>query len=46
MFGWKTPLDVIEGLFLMDIDEYTPIDRVRQAGPLDFARLKNDVSIG
>ena len=46
MFGWKTPLDVIEGLFLMDINKYAPVDRVGQARSLDLVRLKNDVSIG
>ena len=46
VFGWKTPLDVIEGLFLMDIDKYAPVDRVGQARSLDLVRLKNDVSIG
>jgi hypothetical protein len=46
MFGWKTPLDVIEGLFLMDIDEDTSIDRIGKARPFDFVRLKDDVSIG
>jgi hypothetical protein len=46
MFGWETPLDVIESLFLMDIDEHTSIDRVGKARPFDFAGLKDDVSIG
>jgi hypothetical protein len=27
MFGWETPLDVVKGLFLMDVDEDTSIDR-------------------
>ena len=46
VFGRKTPLDVIEGLFLVDIDEHTSIDRVGQARPFDFVRLKDDVSVG
>jgi len=46
MFSWKTPLDVIEGLFFMDIDEDTSIDRIGKARPFDFVRLKDDVSIG
>jgi hypothetical protein len=31
MFGRETPLDIIEGLLLVDIDEYTSIDRIGQA---------------
>jgi hypothetical protein len=30
----------------VDIDEYTSIDRVGKPRPFDFARLKDDVSIG
>ena len=44
MFGWKTPLDVVKGLFLMDVDEDASIDRIENASPFDFARLKDDVS--
>ena len=46
MFGGKTPLDVIEGLFLMYVDENTSIDRIGKARPFDFMWLKDDVSIG
>ena len=46
MFGWKTPLDVIKGLFIVDIDQDTPIDRIGNARPPDFVRLKDNVSIG
>ena len=31
VFGGKAPLDVIKGLFLVDIDEHTSIDRIGQA---------------
>ena len=46
VFGWKTPLDVIEGLFLVNIDQHTSIDRIGQARAFDFVRLKDDVSVG
>ena len=46
VFGWKTPLDVIQGLFFVDINKYAPVDGVGQARSLDLMRLKNDVSIG
>ena len=46
VFSRKAPLDVIEGLFLVDIDQHTSIDRVGQARPFDFVRLKDDIPVG
>jgi hypothetical protein len=46
MFGRKTPLNLIEGLFVVDVDEHTSINRIGKARPLDFARPKDHVSIG
>ena len=46
MLGWKTALDIVERLLFVDIYEYPSVDRVGQAGPLDFAGLKEDVAIG
>jgi hypothetical protein len=46
MFGWKTALDVIKGLFLMDIDEDTPIDRIGNARPFDYMWLSDRITVG
>ena len=45
MLGRITPLDVVEGFFLMNIDQHTSIDRVSKTGALDFMRLKDDVTV-
>ena len=39
------PLDIVEHAFLVDVDEHLAIDRGPQTGPLDFARLKDDVAV-
>src|SRR5262249_47110247 len=46
VFGRKATLDVIESLFLVNIDQYTAIDRVGQAPLFNFVWLKDDVPIG
>ena len=45
MVGRMAPRDVVERLFLMDIDEHR-IDHFGQSGALDLVRLKNDVAVG
>src|SRR5215467_16328325 len=44
--GRKTPLDVGQHLLLVQVDQYTPLDRVPQARALHLARLKNHVTVG
>jgi len=45
MGGRMAPLDVVERLFLVDIDEHR-IDHFGQPGALDLMRLKDDVAVG
>jgi DNA-binding Lrp family transcriptional regulator len=33
MFGWKTPPNVIDGLFLVDIADHTSVNRIGKARP-------------
>jgi hypothetical protein len=36
VFGWKTPLNLIEGLFVVDVDEHTSINRIGKGRPLEL----------
>src|SRR5438477_4950660 len=39
------PLDVIELLLLVDVDQYVTLDRLEDPRPLHFARLKHDITV-
>src|SRR5579884_4152232 len=45
MLGRIAPLDVVEGLFLVDIDQHVSIDGVGETRTLDLARLEDDVAV-
>jgi hypothetical protein len=45
MLGGIATLDVIEGLFFMDIDKHASAHSVRESGVLDLAGLKDDIAI-
>ena len=38
--------DVIELFFFVDVDQHVALDGLGNAGPLDLARLEDDVAIG
>ena len=38
--------DVVQHLFLVDVDQHLALDRRPQPRPLDLARLKDDVAVG
>src|SRR5579863_8224194 len=43
--GGNAPLDVVEGRFFVNIDQYTSRYRGGQTGALNFMRLKDDVTV-
>ena len=45
MLGGIAPLDVVELLFLVDIDQDVALDGLEKAGPLDLSRLKDNIAI-
>lgn len=46
MAGRIALLDVAEFLLFVDVDQYAALDRLKDAGALDLARLEDDVAIG
>ena len=40
------PLDVVQRLLLVDVDQHIAVDRLGNAGSLDLARLEDDVAVG
>jgi hypothetical protein len=40
------PLDVRERLLLVNVNEYVALDRFKNAGAFDFARLEDHVTVG
>ena len=45
MLGRKSPLDVVQGLFLMDIDQHFSVRDLGQSPMLDLARLEDDIAV-
>ena len=43
--GGIAPLDVIEGFFLMNVNQYASRHRIGETGALNFVRLKDDVTV-
>ena len=46
MAGRIALLDVIELLLFVDVDQHAALDRLKDAGALDLARLEDDVAVG
>src|SRR5438034_1910502 len=43
---WIALLDVIQRLFLVDINQHVAVHGLRDAGPLDLAGLEDHVTVG
>ena len=46
MVGRIAPLDIIQGFFLMDIDQHMSIHSIGQTCAFDFAGLEDDIAVG
>ena len=45
MLSRVTPLDIIQRLFFVNVDEHVAFHRFGDAGAFDLARLKNHVAV-
>ena len=46
VLGRVAPLDVCQSEFLVDVNEHLPLDRFKDAGAFDLARLEDHIAIG
>ena len=46
MLRRKTPLDIIEFLFLVNVNQNVSVYGFGEAGPFHLARLENDIAVG
>ena len=46
VLGRVAPLDVVELLLLVDVDQDVAVDGLEQARAMDLARLEDDVAVG